>query len=535
MIRQPASIFNDVIGPIMRGPSSSHVAAANRIGNLARQMVKGKPKDIIVEFDRKGSLATTYHGHGSDMGLVGGLLGLDPTDDRLPKSLELAVQQGINVSFKVVDYPANHPNTYRMTLTSDEEEVIHLTAISIGGGMIEIQEIEGFKVSIAGDFYETLVFVDDVDETELKQKKEMIVSLVKDFDFCDYSVNNRRGLIDIKTSYKLPIEVVYQIENVRQVKNVIQLAPVLPIMSRKNCVVPFRSAEEMLQVASSKNLQLWELAVMYESARGGISQQEVFDKMKNIVVLMKSSIEAGLRGTSYEDRILGPQAYLIEKNKSKLIPGDVVNKVISYITSMMEVKSSMGVIVAAPTAGAAGCLPGTIIGAATVMGFSINDMTKAMLAAGIIGVFIAEKSGFAAEVGGCQLECGAGGGMAAAGLVQLVGGSAVQGVDAASIALQNILGLVCDPVGDRVEWPCLGRNIMAGVNAIASANMVLAGYDKVVPLDETLTAMDEVGRMLPYELRCTGLGGLSVTPTSKKIYEELKMRTQKVKESGLST
>jgi len=530
MIKQPASIFNDVIGPIMRGPSSSHVAAANRIGILARQMVKGKLKDVIVEFDPKGSLATTYHGHGSDMGLVGGLLGLDLVDDRLPRSLELAVQQGINVSFRVVDYPAKHPNTYRMTLISDKEEIIHLTAISVGGGMIEIQEIEGSEVSIAGDFYETLVFLDDVDEAELKQKNEIIKTLIRDFDFCDYAVNNRHGLIDIKTGYKLPVEVINQIEKIGHVKNVVQIAPVLPIMSRKDCVVPFRSAEEMLRVASEKNLQLWELAAMYESARGNISQQEVFDKMKDIVVLTKSSIEAGLKGTSYEDRILGPQAYLIEKNKSKLIPGDVVNKAISYITSLMEVKSSMGVIVAAPTAGACGGLPGTIIATAEVMGFNIDDMTKAMLAAGIIGVFIAEKSGFAAEVGGCQLECGAGGGMAAAGLVQLVGGTVEQAVDAASIALQNILGLICDPVADRVEWPCLGRNIMAGTNAIASANMALAGYDKVTPLDETLTAMDQVGRMLPYELRCTGLGGLSVTPTSKRIYEELKMRTKKVEE-----
>jgi L-serine dehydratase len=528
MIKQPASIFNDVIGPIMRGPSSSHVAAANRIGNLARQMVKGKLKDVIVEFDPKGSLATTYHGHGSDMGLVGGLLGLNPTDDRLPKSLELAVQEGINVSFKIVDYSAKHPNTYSMILNSDEGKIIHLTAISVGGGMIEVQKIEGCEVSIAGDFYETLVFVDDIDEAELKQKEETIVTLIRDFDFCDYTVNNHHGLIDIKTGYKLPVEVINQIQNIGQVKNVVQIAPVLPIMSRKNCVVPFKSSKEMLKVASEKNLQLWELAVMYESARGSISQQEVFDKMKDIVVLMKSSIEAGLKGTSYEDRILGPQAYLIEKNKSRLIPGDVVNTVISYITSIMEVKSSMGVIVAAPTAGAAGGLPGTIIGTATVMGFNIDDITKAMLAAGIIGVFISEKSGFAAEIGGCQLECGAGGGMAAAGLVQLVGGSAEQGVDAASIALQNVLGLVCDPVGDRVEWPCLGRNIMAGVNAIASANMVLAGYDKVIPLDETLTAMDEVGKMLPYELRCTGLGGLSVTPTSKRIYEELKLHTKKL-------
>lgn len=527
MIKQPASIFNDVIGPIMVGPSSSHVAAANRIGILARQMVKGKLKDVIVEFDPKGSLATTYHGHGSDMGLVGGLLGLSPTDDRLPESLDLAVKQGINVSFKIVDYPAKHPNTYRMTVISDENEIMHLTAISVGGGMIEIQEIEGFEVSIAGDFYEMLIFVDDVDEVELKQKRDAIKTFIRDFDFCDYSVNNRRGLIDVKTTYKLPVEVVKQMENTDQVKNVVQLAPILPIMSRKNCTVPFRSAREMLEVASEKNLQLWELAAMYESARGNISQQDVFDKMRDIVVLMKSSIEAGLKGTSYEDRILGPQAYLIEKNKSKLIPSDVVNKAISYITSMMEVKSSMGVIVAAPTAGACGGLPGTIFGAATVMGLNIDDMVKAMLAAGIIGVFIAEKSGFAAEVGGCQLECGAASGMAAAGLVQLAGGSVEQGVDAASIALQNILGLVCDPVADRVEWPCLGRNIMAGVNAIASANMALAGYDKVVPLDETLTAMDEVGKMLPSELRCTGLGGLSVTPTSKKIYNELKLHTKR--------
>jgi L-serine dehydratase len=527
MIKQPASIFNDVIGPIMRGPSSSHVAAANRIGNLVRQMVKGKPKDVIVEFDPKGSLATTYHGHGSDIGLVGGLLGLDPIDDRLPKSLELAVQQGINVSFRIVDYGAKHPNTYRMTLISDKGETIHLTAISVGGGMIEIQEIEGFEVSIAGDFYETLVFVDDVDEAELKQIKETIITLIRDFDFCDYTVNSHRGLIDIKTGYKLPVEVINQIEKIEQVKNVVQIVPVLPIMSRKDCVVPFRSAEEMLRVASEKNLQLWELAAMYESARGNISQQEVFEKMKDIVVLMESSIKAGLKGTSYEDRMLGPQAYLIWKNEHKLIPGDVVNKAISYITAMMEVKSSMGVIVAAPTAGACGGLPGTVIATAEVMGFNIDDMTKAMLAAGIIGVFIAEKSGFAAEVGGCQLECGAGGGMAAAGLVQLVGGTVEQGVDAASIALQNILGLICDPVADRVEWPCLGRNVMAGVNAIASANMALAGYDKVIPLDETLTAMDQVGRMLPYELRCTGLGGLSVTPTSKRIYEELKLRAKK--------
>jgi len=528
MLKQPASIFNDVIGPIMRGPSSSHVAAALRIGNLVRQMAKGQLKEVIVEFDSKGSLATTYHGHGSDIGFVGGLLGFDPKDDLLTDSLKLAEKQGITVSFKILDYAAKHPNTYRITVISNKNEIIRLTAISIGGGMIEVQEIDGFEVEISGDFYETLIFYNNIDEMVLKQKADAIKTLIGDFDFCNCLTNNRRGLINVKTCYQLPDKIIKQIKNFDQVENVIQLIPVLPIMSRKNCNVPFRNAGEMLQVASERNLQLWELALMYESARGNISKQDVFDKMKGIVILMKSSIEAGLKGTSYENRILGPQAWMIEnyKKENKLIPG-ILNTVIAYITSMMEVKSSMGVIVAAPTAGSCGVLPGTIIGVATEMGFSIDDIVKAMLAAGIIGVFIAEKSGFAAEVGGCQVECGAASGMAAASLVQLLGGSAEQCVDAASMALQNILGLICDPVAERVEVPCLGRNIMAGANAIACANIALAGYDKVIPLDETLTAMDEVGKMLPPELRCTGLGGLSVTETSKKIYAALKKRAER--------
>ena len=144
-----------------------------------------------------------------------------------------------------------------------------------------------------------------------------------------------------------------------------------------------------------------------------------------------------------------------------------------------------------------------------------------MLAAGIIGLFIAEHATFAAEVCGCQVECGAGSAMAAAGLVEIMGGSAKEAVDAASMALQNVMGMVCDPVADRVEVPCLGKNVMAGANAIACANMALAGYDKVIPLDETIESMYKVGKMLPPELRCTGLGGLSITPTAQKLYDGL--------------
>ncbi|MCJ7628463.1 MAG: L-serine ammonia-lyase, iron-sulfur-dependent, subunit alpha, partial [Longimicrobiales bacterium] len=140
------------------------------------------------------------------------------------------------------------------------------------------------------------------------------------------------------------------------------------------------------------------------------------------------------------------------------------------------------------------------------------------------GVFITAGSTFAAEVCGCQAECGSGSGMAAAAVVTLAGGSTEQALGAASMALQNTLGMICDPVANRVEVPCLGRNVLAASNALACANMALSGFDAVIPLDEVIQAMDEVGKSLPHELRCTALGGLSVTETSKRIQKELDLR-----------
>ena len=155
------------------------------------------------------------------------------------------------------------------------------------------------------------------------------------------------------------------------------------------------------------------------------------------------------------------------------------------------------------------------------MGCDEKEIAKVMLAAGMIGVFISKFSTFAAEVAGCQAECGAGSGMAAAALVTLLGGEAETAVAGASMALQNSLGMICDPVANRVEVPCLGKNVMAAGNAVSCANMALAGYDPVIPLDEVIRTMDKVGKSIPCELRCTALGGLSVTATSEKIKEKM--------------
>ncbi len=519
MKRQPASIFNDVIGPVMRGPSSSHTAAASRIGLLANQMVEGKLKKVLVEFHPKGSLATTYHGQGSDIGLVGGLLGYNTEDERLVKSISMAKELGLDVSFNIVEYEAHHPNTYRLKIFSHKEE-ISATAISTGGGMIKVENINGFPVEIAGDFNETLIFCSTnksaQDVEKILEKENFQV------EYIQKSSKEKEILINLKTLKAFDESLSIKLKEIEGVFSVIKLSPVLPVMSSKDLNVPFLTAGEMLEKYGDDK-SLYELALLYESIRGKITEDEVYNKMKKIVEIMNDSVRKGLSGTEYEDRILGPQSHLIQEamDNQKLLPGDLMNTVISYITSMMEVKSSMGVIVAAPTAGSCGGLPGTIIGACDVMQLSTDEMVKGMLASGMIGLFIAQSATFAAEVGGCQVECGTGSSMAAAGLVQLMGGSAKQGVDAAAMALQNVMGMVCDTVGDRVEVPCLGKNVMAGANAIACANMALAGFDKVIPLDETIESMYKVGQMLPSELRCTGKGGLAVTPTGIKIFEEM--------------
>jgi L-serine dehydratase len=207
-----------------------------------------------------------------------------------------------------------------------------------------------------------------------------------------------------------------------------------------------------------------------------------------------------------------------------LLDAGLLNHIVLNVTALMEVKSAMGVIVAAPTAGSCAALPGTCLAAADVLGLTNEDAAKAMLAAGLIGVLVAFKTTFAAEVCGCQAECGVASGMTAAALISLARAGIRQAVDAASMAFQNSLGMICDPVANRVEVPCLGKNVMAASNALACANMALAGYDPVVPLDEVIETMDRVGRSLPRELRCTALGGLSVTRTSKDVELRLERR-----------
>ncbi|MCU0750267.1 MAG: L-serine ammonia-lyase, iron-sulfur-dependent, subunit alpha [Akkermansiaceae bacterium] len=510
------SIFNDVIGPVMRGPSSSHCAAALRIGRLARDLMEARFSDVLVEFDRNGSLPTTHDTQGSDMGLFGGLMGWDAADPRLPDSPQALSAAGVRIAIETVDAGDPHPNTYRLTLHGSHGTRT-LRAISTGGGMMEVIDLDGFAVSMFGDCYETLLWIGEDGDGEgvMRELQSRI-----DADEIRLHREGGRQLIEIKAPAFVSEP---QLAGIAGIHKISRLGPVLPVLSRRGMAVPFGSCEEMMIHDAGRNTPLWKLAAEYEMARGGLSEAEVIEKMAEIIRILRRSIAEGIAGTEYADRVLGHQSGRFAElmRDGKLLGSGPLNRMVLYVTALMEVKSSMGVIVAAPTAGACAALPGALIAMAEEMGLDEEAMAKAMLASGLIGVFIATRWTFAAEVGGCQAEGGSAACMAAAGLVTLAGGTLTESVAAASMAFQSMIGLICDPVANRVEVPCLGKNVMAASNALSCANMAIAGFDPVIPLDEVIETAKQVARQMPRELRCTALGGLSITPTSLAIEQRL--------------
>lgn len=447
------SIFNNVIGPIMRGPSSSHTAASVRIGLLARQLLQEEPAGAIFTFDPDGSLATTYRGQGSAMGLAGGLLGMDISDENLVNAEETCRQRGITLQFVIGKLDVSHPNTYGVELIGTSGKVVRFTALSTGGGIARLIALQG------------------------------------------KSVKNDRDYIN----------------------------PLLPVSVQERPKLPFNNIDELREILDGRGGKLSDFGVAYESALGGVSELEVLDLTKIHLQVMKEAIATGQRGTSYGDRILPRQSQLLKTapKRGTLIPATLTNAIITSVTAIMETKSSMGVIVAAPTAGSCGTLAGTLFPVAERTGKTETELQKALLAAGLLGVFIAQQGGFAAEEGGCQYECGAASGMTAAALVEMMGGDGTMSLNAASMALQNTMGLICDPVADRVEVPCLGKNIMAATNALAAANMIIAGFDHVIPVDQVIKAMKEVGDGMDHRYRCTCKGGLSITPQALRIHKKL--------------
>jgi len=520
MSDQSVSIFNDVFGPVMRGPSSSHVAAAQRIGNLLLQASDYSLKRVDVYFDFNGSQIESHVGHGTNMGFACGIMNIPLTDDRVGNYWELLQNAGIELNFIIDEYAAKHPNYYKVRGFTADGAIVKLEAASLGGGSVVISSLDDFDVEIRGDAFHNCYVTEIIYSASLLS--DSLEKQLECFDGLSISQTDSEYLISVMTTRMLTAsEQSFLREKLAAVREY-HFSPILPTPTFSYSSVPFRTASELLEYNKDKNLPLWKLALIYECARGNAGEAYVLSEMERVTGIMERSLQIGLAGTEYSDRILPAQSVGFDDKKiqERLIPDPILNRVIRNITAIMEAKSSMNVIVAAPTAGSCGCLPGTLFGLQEVLQKSREELNRAFLAAGMIGVFFSNAASFSAEIGGCQMECGAGSCMAAAGAVALMGGSPEECINAASMALQAITGLACDPIANRVEVPCLNKNVLAGTNAVSSANMILAGFDWVIPFDETLSAVLDIGKKLPRELKCT-CGGLGKTETSLKLRQKL--------------
>jgi len=517
MIKYP-SIFNDVIGPVMRGPSSSHTAASWRAAKMSMDILKEPLKTAIIDFDRNGAWAPNYREQGTTLGIDGGLLGIEMSDDRMKDTAKIAHQMGVSIHYEINSFQTTHINTVRLNLTGVHGTSIEILAASLGGGSVEIRKYNGFDVKLCGDYHEVLIMTHVTFDGA-----EKIKSLFPNLRSLSESVLNNEKLYNVKLSKRVSKTVLRDLEKMVDFQKIISVNPVVPVISGNETTLPFTSIESMLNYAEENKLDLGAVGLLYEKYQSGLEESEVQEMMTGVVSLIENSIKIGLSGTIYKDRILPQQSHFIgqAETSGKILQNSVVNHVIANVSAIMESKSAMEVVVANPTAGSCGAVGGVLRAVADNIEASFNDIIRAYFAAGLIGVYFAKGPGFSAEEHGCQVECGASAGMAAAGIVQLFGGSAREAVDAASLAIQNMIGLVCDPIADRVEAPCLGKNVSAAMNALSSATMVRAGYNALIPLNEVIETVSSVSAQMPTCVKCTGKGGLAITKTACAIKSQL--------------
>ncbi|MDD7463597.1 MAG: L-serine ammonia-lyase, iron-sulfur-dependent, subunit alpha [Anaerococcus sp.] len=270
----------------------------------------------------------------------------------------------------------------------------------------------------------------------------------------------------------------------------------------------------------NENKEIWEIALEDEMELSKKSKEEVFDRLQRALDVMKSSATAALdKDVRSMTGMSGGNAKVMNDYflSGDTILGDTATSAMAMAFSTSEVNASMGKIVASPTAGSAGILPATLMAMRNKYKYSDEELNKAILVASEIGQVIADSATFAGAEGGCQAECGSASAMAAAAICYLRGGDIEAQENAASIALLIILGLVCDPIGGMVEFPCNLRNASGVINAMAAADMAMAGVHMFVGFDECVETMKEVGDSLPSTLRETGEGGIAVCESALRL------------------
>ncbi len=504
------SVFNDVLGPVMRGPSSSHTAGAYRIALLAARVAGSPPARVRCAFDPDGSYAATYRPLGVEAAFAAALLGWDMTDPRYGSAPQALAASGVVLEFSVEPLEiADHPNEARIDLEGRDGRRLRLWARSVGGGCVEIHRIEDTDLLITGKERDLLLFLTRPAQAIEREAVRRALGLPAPVPTTGRVLH-----------FVLPLGWEQPAGGLGAAGPAVERAAIVePVFFPCKGEAAFHSAAEALALAAAQNVSLGEVTRRYEAGLLGQSPEWVDREMLARYRIMAGSVEEGLDDAKVAMPLTAPSAsgILDAEREGRLPTGGKLTRAAARAMAAMHTCNSRGVVCAAPTGGSSGVLPGVLLTLEREQGLSEEGLLGALWAASAVGLVFALRATFAAEVAGCQVEIGAAGAMAAAAVVESAGGSPSAALDAASIALQNTMGSVCDPVQGGCEIPCHTRNAVAAANAFLCADLLLGGLTNPIPLDEAVDASLAVGRSLPRELRCTALGGIAAAPSARAL------------------
>lgn len=284
----------------------------------------------------------------------------------------------------------------------------------------------------------------------------------------------------------------------------------------------FHHGADLCAISHREQIPISEIMLRNEMEKSERTRESILEEMYSNLTVMRESIQNGLNAEEIHRGIFtGGDAVKLMSFAGKSNMGEDMASVIAAAMAVVEFNASMGKIVAAPTAGASGILPAVLIICGEKRGFDGETICRGLFTAGAIGCIIARNASIAGASGGCQAETGSAAAMAAGALAELCGADTETVLHASAIALKNIMGLVCDPVGGLVECPCVKRNAIGAANAVLSCDLALAGIRSLIPFDEVVSAMYRVGCQMHSDLKETARGGLAVTPTAQKLTERL--------------
>lgn len=482
------SVF-EVMGPVMMGPSSSGTAGMYRLGAAARQFFRDEIQAVDLKFTPR--LGPGYLGCRSHFGLLGGILGMEITDPQIPQVMDLCRQRGITVTGSWFRQPEpEHALTVEILLEG-QRETRKILGVSVGGGSIRLDRIDEFDVTLSSVENYLFGFGTAAEEPQVRALAGENLQISRAGEACLYywPVLDDRDLAALQ---EITGKALY-------------IHALMPLGYRPHTPL-FTTFEQLVRLSEETGKDAAELAIDYEMNRSGRSRQEIWDQMASQWQIMKAAAKYGLEQEiiplyGYDDGKSGKRL-MAAALAGKTMGGATLGKAIATALATMEHALALGTIVAAPTGGSAGIVPGALLTVQEEKGYTDEEIVRALFACTVTGIVMDYRGiTFSGAQGGCQAEVGVSSAMAAAALVYLGGGDTVRVTMGIALAMKNILGLICDPLKGCDEVPCIKRNGIGVANAFSGADMALAGINSFIPPDEVVDCLLKTQKAMPIQMR----------------------------------